>query len=75
VLQAGARVGGEVHFGFIGIPQLAMDASVGLLLASTSGKTTTGANSTKVSNLTLGTTSGNQPWNIFTQNVQVKYYF
>src|SRR5262249_27076875 len=32
MLQAGARAGAEVYFGFIGIPQLSLDASVGLFL-------------------------------------------
>jgi hypothetical protein len=75
ILQVGARAGGEVQFGFIGIPQLAIDASVGLFLTSASGKTTVGPASQKVSALTITTSNVTQPWNIFTQNVSVRYYF
>src|SRR5262249_22988997 len=32
-LDAGARVGAEIHFGFIGLPKLALQGSVGLLFA------------------------------------------
>ena len=34
-LDLGARVGAEVHFGFIGIPQLALQASIGLYFRRT----------------------------------------
>jgi hypothetical protein len=75
LLQVGARAGGEVYFGFIGIPQLALDASVGLALTSTSGKATTGPGSQKVSSLTVTTANVSQPWDIFRTNVAVRYYF
>jgi hypothetical protein len=32
LFEAGGRVGAEVHFGFLGLPYLAMQASVGLAL-------------------------------------------
>jgi hypothetical protein len=75
LLQVGARAGGEVYFGFIGIPQLALDASVGLALVSSSGKATMGAGSTKVSSLTVQTANVSQPWDIFRTNIAVRYYF
>jgi hypothetical protein len=75
LLRVGARAGAELQFGFIGVPQLALDASVGLLLTSVSNKTTTGAASSKVSTLTVETSNDYQPWNIFQQNVAVRYYF
>jgi hypothetical protein len=75
LLQVGGRVGGEIHFGFIGVPQLALDASVGLFLASRTGKNTTGPASTKLSNLTVDTQNVSQPWDIFRTNIAVRYYF
>jgi hypothetical protein len=75
LLQVGGRVGGEVHFGFIGIPQLALDASVGLFLASRTGKNTTGAVTVKASELTIDTQNVSQPWDIFRTNIAVRYYF
>ena len=75
LLQVGARGGAEIQFGFIGVPQLAMDASVGLFLQSTTNKTSTGPGSTKVSTLAINTTNVFQPWNIFQGNVAVRYYF
>jgi hypothetical protein len=75
LLQVGGRAGGELQFGFIGVPQLALDASVGLFLTSSTNKTSVGPNSTKISTLTISTTQGNQPWNIFQGNVAVRYYF
>jgi hypothetical protein len=75
ILQVGARAGGELQFGFIGIPQLAIDASVGAFLVSSSNKSITEPFSTKVSTLTISTTNVFQPWNIFQGNVAVRYYF
>jgi hypothetical protein len=75
LLQVGARAGGELQFGFIGIPQLAIDASLGAFLTSSSNKTTTAPTSRKISTLTIATTNVFQPWNIFQGNVAVRYYF
>jgi len=76
LLQLGARAGAEIYFGFIGIPALALDASVGLQLTSSSGKTTPpGGTAVSSSNFFLGTTVGNNPWQIFTSNVAARYYF
>jgi hypothetical protein len=75
LLSVGGRAGGELQFGFIGVPQLALDASVGLFLTSSTSKNSVGPNSQKISTLTIATTQGNQPWNIFQGNVAVRYYF
>jgi hypothetical protein len=75
LLQAGARAGAEVYFGFIGVPALALDASVGLFLRSTSSKSSQGANSLKASEFTIATSAVNQPWDIFRSNIAARYYF
>jgi hypothetical protein len=77
-LDVGARAGAEIHFGFIGVPQLSLQGSVGLLLAldSTSWEDEAVAGSDlEASRLSFGTTVGDNPWNIFTSNVAALYYF
>jgi hypothetical protein len=76
----GARAGAEIHFGFMGIPQLSLQGSVGLLFALDSGSTTdTTAPPAEVtasaSRTSFGTTVGSAPWAIFTNNIAALYYF
>ena len=81
-LDIGARAGAEIHFGFINLPQLALQGSVGLMLAIDSAKTTDSQpaapapdNVTKASRTAFMTTVGNQPWDIFSGNIAALYYF
>lgn len=77
--DVGARVGAEIHFGFIHLPQLSLVASVGLRFDSDKGKTedSTAAPSVKTSSSKseFHTTVGSNPWAIFTDNVAALYYF
>ena len=76
LLNLGARAGAEIYFGFIGIPALALDASVGLGLQVSNGKTSPPqGNSTSDSNFSFGTLALNNPWDIFRSNVAARYYF
>ena len=72
-LDVGARAGAEIHFGFINVPQLSLQGSVGLRLNMNSTSTDPGDAGT--SHFNLGTTVGDNPWNIFTSNVAALYYF
>ena len=84
-LDLGGRIGGEVNFGFVGIPQLALVATVGLFMryqnvgASQDAYTNAGNNipATSASSgaFTLGTSVGSDPWAIFTDNISALYYF
>lgn len=74
-LDLGARAGAEVHFGFIGIPALALEGSVGLFFTTQNGKTETGPSATKDSSTHIGTTSFNSPWDFFRSSVAARYYF
>lgn len=81
-LDIGARAGAEIQFGFIDIPELSLQAGVGLLFAmdNTSGTTDATAaspaeTSFDVSTNRFGTTVGDNPWNIFTSNIAALYYF
>lgn len=71
----GARAGAEIHFGFIDVPQLSLQGSVGLRLNADSTSQTIGGVEQSASTSSLGTTVGDNPWNIFTSNVAALYYF
>ena len=75
-LDVGARIGGEIQFGFIGIPQLALQATVGLYLDHQSwGSSTTGGTNPSFSSTTFSTSVQGDPWGIFTDNISALYYF
>jgi len=74
-LDVGARAGAEIHFGFINVPQLSLQGSVGLRMNIDSQSQTIGGVESKASHFNLGTTVGDNPWNIFTSNVAALYYF
>ncbi len=71
----GATAGAEIQFGFIGIPELALVASVGAALDTRSGKSQTGDNEASASQTTISTFTAANPWNIFAGNVAAIYYF
>ncbi|MEB2312428.1 MAG: hypothetical protein OZ921_08585 [Sorangiineae bacterium] len=78
LLDIGARAGAEIHFGFIGVPQLSLQGSVGLLFGMANTKSTYKAPtevSTKESRWGLQTALYDSPWNIFASNVAALYYF
>jgi len=72
-LDIGARAGAEIHFGFINVPQLSLQGSVGLRMNMNSTSADPGDAGT--SHFNLATTVGDNPWNIFTSNVAALYYF
>jgi hypothetical protein len=71
----GVRAGAEIHFGFMGLPNLALQGTVGLFvtrqvaIASASGNTLTDGSTQ------LSTTSFDNPWDFFRGNVAARYYF
>jgi hypothetical protein len=75
-LDLGARAGAEIHFGFMGVPQLSLQGGIGLLVAldSTKSKQASVQESTRTRG-SLATTVGDNPWNIFLTNVAALYYF
>ena len=76
LLDVGARIGGEIQFGFIGIPQLALQASVGVYLQHTSIGISVPNETVPNSNTTSFATSvQSDPWGIFTDNISALYYF
>jgi hypothetical protein len=74
-IDVGARAGAEIHFGFIGIPKLSLQGSVGVFLASDSVSADNAGADADGSRLTIGTSVYDNPWNIFQSNVAALYYF
>jgi hypothetical protein len=75
LFDGGVRVGAEVHFGFIGIPELALQASVGLSYRRSVFKWKSDVNSASDGTSTFGTDVQSNPWAIFTNNISATYYF
>lgn len=78
LFELGATVGAEIHFGFIDLPQLSLQANVGLMLSYQSvSQTGTGATPAeyKDSGFNLSTMSGQDPWEIMVGNISAIYYF
>jgi hypothetical protein len=80
LIEVGARAGAELHFGFIGVPQLSLQGSVGVVFQSitrTADYTPPAGASTSFEDKStiIGTTVYDNPWNIFTSNVAALYYF
>ncbi len=82
--DVGARVGTEIQFGFIGIPELALQASVGLNFrrqvwsASRDANAAAGVPNPESSSdgqNNLGTTVQSDPWALFVNNISAIYYF
>jgi hypothetical protein len=75
-VDLGARVGAELHFGFIGVPELSLVGSVGMRASITQTKTADAASNTTISDsrTIVETTVGDNPWNIFIGNVSAFYY-
>ena len=75
-LEVGARAGFEVFFGFIGIPELALSATVGLQFESLQEQQRRSGGLTQSdTTLRFTTTVQNNPWYIFAGNVAARYYF
>jgi hypothetical protein len=80
-LDVGARVGTEIQFGFIGVPELALQASVGLNFrrqtwgASQDAWNNNPATSSSDSQNNFGTTVQSDPWALFVNNISAIYYF
>jgi hypothetical protein len=74
-LDIGARAGAEIHFGFIDVPQLSLQGSIGARFAYDKVGVEVGPASIDRSTHSFGTNVGDNPWNIFTSNVAALYYF
>lgn len=74
-LAAGARAGFELFFGFIGISDLSLEASIGFGYSHV--RTTLGEGAAEVERSTTfaGVRKLDDPWDIFRSSVAARYYF
>ncbi len=79
LFQIGGRLGTEIQFGFMGIPQLSLQASVGLyfnyVTANVGGNRAGSAQPEGATQYALGTTVMGEPWDIFLGSLTALYYF
>jgi hypothetical protein len=81
LLEAGAKVGGEVHFGFMGLPQLSLQGTLGLMLRVESRSATApnpngmGSSTTDQKQTAFATGVDGSPWDIFRGAITAIYYF
>jgi hypothetical protein len=76
VFELGARAGAEVFFGFIGLPELSLEASVGLSFRRENrNEQPNGGPERSSGTTTFGTTVHNEPWDLFRTSVAARYYF
>ncbi len=71
----GGRVGAEIHFGFIGLPELSLEGSVGLAFHRIAYKWKQDNNSASNGTTTFGTNVQSDPWALFVNNISAFYYF
>jgi hypothetical protein len=76
-IDVGARIGGEIFFGFIGVPELALQATIGLGVERVAYKASMTSPSVNGggSQLNFATTVQSNPWSIFTNNIAATYYY
>lgn len=74
-LDIGGRVGAEIQFGFMGIPELALEASIGLFFTHFTSSRDAGGSSSSASSTQLTTAVFDNPWDFFRSTVAARYYF
>jgi len=74
-VDIGARAGFELFFGFIGIPELALSATVGMQFERRKYSSESGGLTQSDTTVAFSTTVQNNPWDIFAGNVAARYYF
>lgn len=76
-IDAGLRAGAELHFGFIGLPRLSMQAGVAVYLRAQWASASVSNQSLSDTTVDLNMGSAGNPWDIFSgvANVSARYYF
>jgi hypothetical protein len=74
-IEVGARAGAEIHFGFMDLPNLALQGTLGLSVRHASRTVTPpGGTDFSIGSTVVSTTVGNEPWDIFNGNITAIYY-
>jgi hypothetical protein len=71
----GARIGGELQFGFIGVPELALEGSIGAFFTYQQSGISVGPSSHTDTSIGFTTASFHNPWDFFASVVSARYYF
>lgn len=76
-LDVGVRAGAEVHFGFMGLPNLSLEAGIGLVFTTEWASATVGNQSVSDVATRISTASFSDPWDILSGfgNLSARYYF
>ena len=81
LFRVGGKLGGEIHMGFIGIPQLSLQAGIGLHLQySSAGNdvctdgTCSGHSTSSINTIGIHTSIEHNPWEWFTGSITAIYY-
>jgi len=76
-IDAGVRAGAEVHFGFMGLPRLTLQAGVALYVTAQWASATVSNQSLSDQSISIGFGSAGNPWDIFSgvANLSARYYF
>src|SRR5262245_50494289 len=74
-VDVGARAGFELFFGFIGIPELALSATVGAQFEMVKIQREMAGTTDSDTTISITTTVENNPWDIFAGNIAARYYF
>ena len=80
LFEIGGKIGGEIHFGFIDLPQLSLQAAVGLMIRHEGRGAEVPAGGGMTTKIDVDTTSistgvDEAPWKLFTGNISAIYYF
>jgi len=74
-VRMGARAGFEIFFGFVGLPQLAVEASLGATIRYDSLSSKVGPSDRSTRTWSVATLRGSEPWSIFSGSVAAMYHF
>jgi hypothetical protein len=75
LFEVGCKVGAEIHFGFIDLPDLSLQGTLGLTIRHESRSIEPmGGGATDISQTTVSTGVDGEPWDVFTGNIAAIYY-
>jgi hypothetical protein len=75
LFEIGAKAGAEIHFGFIDIPQLSLQGTLGLMIHHESRSSETGGAEVDTNSTSFATGVDGAPWAIFTGALTAIYYY
>lgn len=74
-IRFGARAAAEIFMGFIGLPEVSIEAGFRFGIAVDNSSIAVGAAKYTVNSTVLVTSLEGTPWNVFTSSIAARYYF